>query len=55
MSKRILNRRRVHADRRRTAAAVVAVAGTTTILASNRAWAMELERSGRTRPRCCCR
>ena len=43
MSKRILNRREFMKTAGSTAAAVVAIAGTTTILASNRAWAMDLE------------
>jgi hypothetical protein len=42
MSKQILNRREFMKSAGTTAAAVVAIAGTTTILASNRAWAMEL-------------
>jgi hypothetical protein len=42
MSKRILNRREFMRTAGTTAAAVVAIGGTTTILASNRAWAMEL-------------
>ena len=54
MSKRILNRREFMKTAGSTAAAVVAVAGTTTILASNRAWAMDLRAfSARMRPRCC--
>lgn len=43
MSKQILNRREFLRTAGNTAAAVVVVAGSTTILASNRAWAMTLE------------
>lgn len=46
MSKHILDRREFMKSAGMTAAAVVAVSGTTTILASNRAWAMTLQAFG---------
>lgn len=42
MSKRILNRREFLASAAKVTASVVVVAGTTTILAANAAWSMEL-------------
>jgi hypothetical protein len=46
MSKQILNRREFMRTAGTVTAAVVALAGATTILASNRAWAMTLEHFG---------
>ena len=46
MSKHILNRREFLKSAGSAAAAVIAVAGSTTILASNRAWAMTLDHFG---------